>query len=388
MKPIDKLKLFGNAMTASAFNPYTASPINWSNVWNACRASLILDASTPTDLLEYMLTTPVCVSSDLQGVRAHNNVLWVGVDALNSVHPDQLKVVVENIYQRAVDEKYTIDATTLSTLADPHFDFWTKSVWSDTAIAQWKAWVHNCCTGNPVGAWSAPVFTASRFRACAVSSLAKNTTALVDLQTGTDLREVLHKYCNIEECTLEQTFVVKQLCEICLPPDTKTREEVLQQLAVEWSQIYTDGPEVDHMLSLVTGTHLRPFQRWKSDLDVHWLKVCQNWSDFAYNPCADNKALEGLLSAYSPTMTTAINEWVDLYLQAHVSTNTPISDFCATCLTLSRTTLLPQAFPILTPQQQKVAQEASESGLFPDLQTALDTMAPKNVVRFPTRRPF
>ena len=388
MKPIDKLKLFGNAMSASMFNPYTAHNTNWSNVWNACRASLILDSSTPTDLLEYILTTPVCVAPEIQQVHTHNNILWVGVDALNSVHPDQLKVVVESIYQRALDQTYTMDLRTLTTIANPHFDFWTKSVWSEDGIAQWKTWVHECCMGNPVGEWRPPVSMAARFRSCAVSALAQNTADLLDLQTGTDLLKVLHKYCTTEERTLEQTLVVKQLCEICLPPDTQTREEVLQQLAVEWSQTYGDGPEVDRMLSMVTGTHVRPFQRWKDDLDVHWLRVCQNWNDFAYNPCADSKALEGLLSAYSPTMTNAINEWIDLYLQAHVSTNTPISDFCATCLTLSRSALLPKVFPVLTPQQQKVAHEASESGLFPNLQTALDTMTPKNVVRFPTRRPF
>lgn len=386
MKSIDKLKLFGNAMTSSAFNPYTATHTNWSSVWNACRASLLLQSSTPPELMEYMLTTPVCVSSQLSAVHAHNNVLWIGTDVLNAVHPDQLGVVVEDIYQRAQNGSFHTTAANI--LGDPVFDFWTKSVWSDDTIDQWKKWVRACCMGVSVGAWSTPTSTASRFRSCAVSSLAQTSTDLVRLQTGSNLLDVLHEYCSKDELTLEQTLVVKQLCEICLPPDTQEREEVVQQLAVQWAQTYDGGPEVDRMLALVTGTHARPLQRWKDNLDVHWLKICQNWSDFSYSPCSDSKVLEGLLSAYSPTMTGAIGEWIDLYLQAHADTNTPISDFCATHVTLTRSNLLPQAFSILTRQQQKVAEDACASGLFPDLQTAMDTMAPKNVVRLPTRRIF
>lgn len=388
MRAVDKLKLLGNALTTSSFNPYTAQDVCWNDVWNACRNALVLDASTSPSLLHCLLTTPVCVHSAVPSVHDYNDVIWVGEEVLSSLHPDELKAMVENIYEQKVSNRLntSIDASVFS---GPGFDFWTKNVWDEPEIERWKTWVKGTVEGSNVGRWVAPQTSASRFRSCAISALALNTAALQDLQAGTDFVEVLHKYCNMEEeLNLHQMMVVKQLSETCLPQDNASREQILQKLAQEWVEQYNDGPQVDRMLSLSTGTYFRSAMRWKDNLNIHWLKICQNWIENSHNPCGSSKVLDGLLSAYSPTATASINEWTGMFIQAHCETQTPISDFSATHLTLSGSPLLVHAFPVLTQQQRKVAHEAAVSGMFPQLQKTLDSMGPKNVVRLPTRHPF
>lgn len=388
MRAVEKLKLLGNALTASSFNPYTAQEICWSDVWNACRNALLLDASTSPLLLHCMLTTPVCVNSSVPSVHYHKGVVWVGEDVLNSIHPDELKTMVENIYEKKLNNLLHAPSD-ISVFNEPRFDFWTKNVWSASDITRWEKWVEETIEGSPIGPWVAPQTSASRFRSCAISDLALNTSALQHLQLGTNFIDVLHIYCNrVEELNVQQMLVIKQLSEMCLPQDNSSREEVLQKLAQEWIEQYNDGPEVDRMLSLTTGTYFRSTMRWKDNLNIHWLKICQNWNDNAHNPCASSKVLDGLLGAYSPTSTSSLGEWVGLFVQAHRETQTPISDFAATHLTLSGSPLLIQAFPVLTEQQRKVAHEAAVSGMFPQLQKTLDSMGPKNVVRLPTRHPF
>lgn len=388
MRAVDKLKLLGNALTASSFNPYTAQDVCWNDVWESCRNALVLDASTAPSLLHCLLTTPVCINSAVPSVHYYKDVVWVGEDVLSSIHPDELKVMVENIYEKKLNNLIHTP-NDVSVFNEPRFDFWTKNVWGETDIVQWKKWVEETLKGANMGLWIAPQTSASRFRSCAISALASNTAALQDLHVDTNFVEVLHKYCNMtEELNVNQMLVVKQLGEMCLPQDNASREQTLQKLAQEWIEQYNDGPQVDRMLALTTGTYFRSAMRWKDNLNVHWLKICQNWIENSHNPCANSKVLDGLLSAYSPTSTQSLSEWVGLFVQAHCETQTPISDFSATHLTLSGSPLLVQAFPVLTEQQKKVAHEAAVSGMFPQLQKTLDTMGPKNVVRLPTPHPF
>lgn len=387
MKSIDKLKLFGNAITSSVFNPYTSANLNWTSVWNACRSSLVLDSAISADLLSCVLTTPVCVTSEIASIELHNNVIWVGCNVLQDIHPDLICAVVENTYQNMLDNMLPSHDSVAKIISEPKFDFWNKNVWEASTVDRWKKWVHDSCHGLPVGPWTTLSTTAERFRSCAISEMAKNTSDLVRLQTGSQLVDVLEYYCG-NDLSLEQMLVVKQLCELCLPQDTAAREEVVKSLAVEWVEKYSDGPEVEQMLSLVTGTEFREAQRWKDNLDVHWLRIAQNWTNTSHAPCSTPDVLNALLSAYSPTASPAVNDWIDLYIQAHVETNTPMSDFTATHITLARPQFLPKAFSVLTNVQKKVAEEAAESGLFPELQKSLDSLAPKNVVRFPIRHPF
>lgn len=385
MRAVDKLKLLGNALSAGSFNPYTAKDVCWNDVWDACRNALLLDASTSPSLLHCLLTTPVCVNSSIPSVHYHKGVIWVGEDVLRSIHPDELKTLVENIYEKKLNNLLH-SPTDISVFNEPCFDFWTKHVWSETDIARWGKWVEATLESANVGPWIAPQTSASRFRSCAISNLALNTAALQDLQMGTNFVEVLHKYCTMgEELNVHQMVVVKQLGEICLPQDTASREDTLQKLAQEWIEQYSDGPEVDRMLSLTTGTYLRCAMRWKDNLNIHWLKICQNWTENSHNPCSSSKVLDGLLSAYSPTSAPSLVEWVELFVQAHCETHTPISDFTATHLTLTGSPLLIQAFPVLTEQQKKIAHDAAGSGLFPQLQKTLDSMSPTNVVRLTPR---
>lgn len=388
MKAKEKLKLLGNALTSSAFNPYTANNVCWTSVWNACRASLLMDTGVSPQLLECILTTPVCVHDDLPSVHEHQDVIWVNPTVLREHHPDQLKIVIEEIYQKKWDNKLPTISIPQTIFDNPQFNYWTKNVWDPSQIQQWKQWIHASVNGMNVGAWIAPQTSASRFRSCAMSDLARHSSELVHLQVGANLIDVLHLYSQHEELTLEQMLVVKQLCEMCLPAEKSAREETMKQLAMQWKDIYSDGPQVERVVSMVTGTHCRSAQRWTDNLDVHWLRVCQNWAESSHDPCASNKVLDGLLSVYSPQSTSALKEWVELYLKAHVESQTPISDFAATHLTLIGSPMLTVVFPVLTNQQKTVAHEAAASGLFPELQKTLDTMAPKNVVRLPTRPTF
>lgn len=388
MKAKEKLKLLGNALTASAFNPYTANDVCWTSVWNACRASLLMDTDVSPELLECILTTPVCVHNDLPSVHHHHDVIWVNPTVLREHHPDQLKVVIEEIYQNKLYNRLSTTSDAEPIFENPSLSYWTKNVWDQAQIQHWKQWVHQSVNGVNVGSWIAPQTSASRFRSCAMSDLARHSSELVHLQVGANLIDVLHLYSQHEELTLEQMLVVKQLCEMCLPAEKSAREETMKQLAMQWKDIYSDGPQVERVVSMVTGTHCRSAQRWTDNLDVHWLRVCQNWAESSHDPCASNKVLDGLLSVYSPQSTSALKEWVELYLNAHVESQTPISDFAATHLTLIGSPMLTVVFPVLTNQQKTVAHEAAASGLFPELQKTLDTMAPKNVVRLPTRPTF
>lgn len=388
MKAKEKLKLLGNALTSSTFNPYTANNVCWTSVWNACRASLLMDTGVSPQLLECILTTPVCVHNDLPSVHEHQDVIWVNPAVLREHHPDQLKVVIEEIYQKKCDNKLPTISIPQTIFDNPQFNYWTKNVWGPAQIQQWKQWIHASVNGMNVGVWTPPQTSASRFRSCAMSDLARNSSDLIHLQVGTNLIDVLHLYSQHEDLTIEQMLVAKQLCEICLPAEKSAREETMKQLALQWKDIYSDGPQVERIVSMMTGTHCRSAQRWTDNLDVHWLKISQNWAESSHDPCTSNKVLDGLLSVYSPQATSDIQEWLQLYLHAHVESQTPISDFSATHLTLMGSSMLSIVFPVLTNQQQTVAHEAAASGLFPELQKTLDSMAPKNVVRLPTRPTF
>lgn len=57
---------------------------------------------------------------------------------------------------------------------------------------------------------------------------------------------------------------------------------------------------------------------------------------------------------------------------------------CATIKMLGHCDMLPSAFGLLTPSQEKQVRVHAASGFLPQLQRVLDGLNPPNVVRFPT----
>jgi len=384
MDALNRLTVLGNALTQSSLNPLTQEPFLWANVWNACKRTLLMDPVCPPERLALMLSTPVCVTSEIAVPRWDQITLWIPQQEFATTHPLQWCEMVGDIYTHTLSGQYTLPTELeQSLLSAPQYNVWRDGGLGSAYLNNWKSWVNASCRHEPVGPWGEALPTASRFRPTLFNSLVEGSKVLRHLQVGGNLNEVLEQMVG-RDLNAEEMFVVKTLCDICLPSSTLEREEVLKQLTVEWADRYNDGPEVDQMINLVTSV-FRPSQ-WQEDFDVKWARVVRGWESQSH-PLETSQVLDLLASCYSAA-SSPIGKWVEAYIHAHGATQTPLSDCAATHVWLARPDLLEAAFPCLSSTQKTNLRAAAHTGLFPQLEEAFNSLHGPNVVTFPSKGVF